>query len=272
MRKPFLILQLRPEDDAAESELRKIRQYGRIDPSEIHRIRLERQPDANPDLRDYAAIIVGGSPFDLSAPASEKSSLQVAVEDFFQRLLDEVVDRDFPFLGCCSGNGLLGKHLGAEISGKYGEDVGGIDIEITEAGREDPLLAGMPSTIRVLVGHKEACDETPPGSVLLATGTLCPVQMFRVGDNIYAAQFHPEGDAECFDVRIRAYKHHGYFAPETARALSDRIRAERTPEAHDILRRFVSRYRRRPAGQAGRQKSSSHAPRQTEPVRKESPG
>ncbi len=243
MSKPYLILQLRPEDDTADSELRKICQYGRIEPGRVRRIRLEREPDPEVDLRDYAAIIVGGSPFDLSTPADRKSELQVAIEGFFRRLLDEVIDRDFPFLGCCSGNGLLGNHLGAGISGKFGEDVGGIDIEITEAGREDPLLAGMPSVIRVLVGHKEACDETPPGSTLLASGRLCPVQMFRVGNNVYATQFHPEGDFEGFDVRINAYKHHGYFPPDAAEALSNRIRAEHTPEAHEILRRFVARYR-----------------------------
>ena len=247
MTKPFLILQLRPEDDTADGELRKLCQYGRIEPARVRRIRLERQPDPEVNLRDYAAIIVGGSPFDLSTPANRKSELQVAIEDFFRRLLDEVIERDFPFLGCCSGNALLGNHLGAGISGKFGEDVGGIDIEITEAGRGDPLLAGMPSVIRVLVGHKEACDETPPGSTLLASGGLCPVQMFRVGGNVYATQFHPEGDFEGFDVRINAYKHHGYFPPETAEALSRRIRAEHTPEAHEILRRFVARYKGRTA-------------------------
>lgn len=245
MSKPFLILQLRPEDDAADGELRKICQYGRIDPAQVRRIRLEQQPDPEVDLRDYAAIIVGGSPFDLSTPSGRKSELQVAIEDFFRRLLDEIIDRDFPFLGCCSGNGLLGNHLGAGISTKFGEDVGGIDVEITAAGREDPLLAGMPETIRVLVGHKEACDETPPDSTLLATGKQCPVQMFRVGRNVYATQFHPEGDFEGFDVRIGAYKHHGYFPPEAAAALSDRIRAEHTPDAHEILRRFVARNRYR---------------------------
>lgn len=243
MSKPFLILQLRPEDDTADSELRKICHYGQIDPSGVRRIRLEQEPNPEVNLGDYCAIIVGGSPFDLSTPAGRKSELQVAVEKFFRHLLDEVIGRDFPFLGCCSGNGLLGNHLGAGISGKFGEDVGGIDIEITEAGREDPLLAGMPSVIRVLVGHKEACDETPPGSTLLASGRLCPVQMFRVGSNVYATQFHPEGDFEGFDVRINAYKHHGYFPPETAEALSNRIRAEHTPEAHEILRRFAARYR-----------------------------
>ena len=203
----------------------------------------EREPHAEVKLDEHCAIIVGGSPFDLSTPPEKKSRLQFAIEDFFSRLLDEVVESDFPFLGCCSGNGLLGKHLGAGISPKYSENVGGVDVEITAAGREDSLLAGMPPVIRVLVGHKEACDETPPGSTLLARGTRCPVQMFRVGGNVYATQFHPEGDFEGFKLRVGAYKHHGYFPPETAKSIADRLRAEQTPEAHEILRRFVARYR-----------------------------
>ncbi len=242
MDKPFLILQLRPEDETADSELAKICAHGQLAPGWVRRIRLEKSPNPALNLRDYAAIIVGGSPFDLSAPAAEKSALQFAIEDFFRRLLDEVIDRDFPFLGCCSGNGLLGRHLGAEISSRYGEEVGGIDIRITPAGSRDPLLADLPATIRVLVGHKEACDETPPGATLLARGSSCPVQMFRVGENVYATQFHPEGDFDSFNARIRAYKHHGYFPPETVEVLADRIRAEHTPEAHEILRRFVARF------------------------------
>ncbi|MCY4270815.1 MAG: glutamine amidotransferase [Gammaproteobacteria bacterium] len=243
MSKPFLVLQLRPEEATAASELGKICHYGGLAAAEVHRVRLDQEPAPELALADYSAIIVGGSPFDLSAPAAGKSNLQVAIEAFFQRLLDEVVDKDFPFLGCCSGNGLLGRHLGAGVSKRFGEDVGGVDIEITAAGREDPLLAGMPAVIRVLVGHKEACDETPPGSTLLAKGGICPVQMFRVGANVYATQFHPEGDFEGFSVRIGAYKHHGYFPPAAAAELTDRIRAEHTPEAHEILRRFVARYR-----------------------------
>jgi GMP synthase (glutamine-hydrolysing) len=95
----------------------------------------------------------------------------------------------------------------------------------------------------VLLGHKEACDATPAGATLLVTGAACPVQMFRVGQNVYATQFHPEGDAEGFAVRIRAYRHHGYFEPDEVERLIDAVRAQPTPYAQEILRRFVARYR-----------------------------
>ena len=76
------------------------------------------------------------------------------------------------------------------------------------------------------------------------TGTDCPVQMFRVGRNVYATQFHPEGDSEGFTLRIHAYKHHGYFKPHEADCLIDAVGEEDTPYAQEILKRFVNRYQR----------------------------
>lgn len=244
MTSPFLILQLRPEDATADSEYAAIKDYGGLADSEVRRIRLEQSAFPELDLDDYAAIIVGGSPFDVSLPKAQKSSIQQQIEYGFRGLFDDIIARDFPFLGCCSGNGLLGSYCGATISGKYAEPVGGADISLTDAGKQDPLLAGLPPRFRVLLGHKEACDETPPGCVLLATNATCPVQMFRIGNNVYATQFHPEADAEGFKVRINVYKDYGYFAPESAEKLIQAVEQEYTPEAQSLLRRFVERYRK----------------------------
>jgi GMP synthase (glutamine-hydrolysing) len=181
----------------------------------------------------------------MSTPQDAKSEIQIKVETDFMSLLERIVKMDFPFLGACSGNSLLGKFCGARISTKYAEPVGGIDIVLTDEGTKDPLLKGFPETFRVLLGHKEACDDVPPGAVLLASSKTCPVQMFRLGTNVYATQFHPEADLEGFTIRINAYKSHGYFAPETAQDLIAAIANENTPEAKRILNRFVRRYRAR---------------------------
>ena len=243
MPKPFLILQLRPEDDTSDNEFAAICHYGGLVPQQAHRLRIEQQGIPR-DLRldDYSGIIVGGSPFDISTPEAEKTALQKRIEADFSRLFDRLVPRDFPFLGACSGNGLLGSWLGADITPRYGEPVGCFELELTGEGKTDPLLAGCPDRIPALLGHKEACDRLPEGATLLIRGEACPVQMFRVGRNVYATQFHPEGDAEGFILRIQAYRHHGYFRPEEADALIERIRPARTPEANAILRRFVERY------------------------------
>lgn len=244
--RPLVLLQLRPEDEASDSEFEAILRHGRLEPGSVQRFRLEGGPFPRIDLDRHSAIIVGGSPFEVSTPEEEKSEIQLRIEEGFRNLLDEVVQRDFPFLGACSGNGLLGSWLGATLSGRYAEPVGGADVELTEAGRDDPLLAGLPDRFRVLLGHKEACDTVPPGAVLLATSEACPVQMFRVGEHVYATQFHPEGDPEGFAVRIRTYRSHGYFPSERADELLSAVQDEHTPVAQEILTRFVDRYVRHP--------------------------
>ena len=241
--KPILILQLRPEDATSDSEYACFLKYGQLRREDTCRIRIEKNGiPTNLNIDDYAAIIVGGSPLDISTPDGKKSTIQKKIEEDFDRLLQQVITQDFPFLGACSGNGLLGHVLGTVISKKYGEAVGCVTLDITEAGKQDKLLKGFPEKIDVLLGHKEAVDNTPEGATLLMTGRDCPVQMFRVGENIYATQFHPEGDAEEFSLRIDIYKNHGYFEPHEADVLKERVSEKPTPYAQEILRRFVKNY------------------------------
>lgn len=241
--KPVLILQLRPENITADSEYACFLKYGELKAEDTRRLRIEKTgiPD-NLELDEYSAIIVGGSPFDISTPENIKSGIQKKIEADFRRLLEQVVSRDFPFLGACSGNGLLGLFLGTAITTRYGEAVGCVTLDITDAGSKDKLLEGFPGQVDVLLGHKEACDATPEGTILLMTGSDCPVQMFRVGENVYATQFHPEGDSEEFILRINTYANHGYFEPHEAEALKNEVSRNPVPYAHEMLRRFVECY------------------------------
>ncbi|NND81774.1 MAG: glutamine amidotransferase [Gammaproteobacteria bacterium] len=242
LSKPFLILQLRPEDDTSDSEYAALLKYGGLAEADTHRIRIEQAGIPELNLTDYSAIIVGGSPFDISTPEQDKSPIQKTIERDFHDLFDQVVLQDFPFLGACSGCGLLGSYLDTPISRQYGEPVSEVTVFQTEDAQNDPLLKGFPQEISVLLGHKEACDRPPKGATLLLSGDHCRVQMFRVGDNVYATQFHPEGDSEGFTTRIHAYKDFGYFDPHEADDLIAAIERAETPYAQAILKRFVQRY------------------------------
>ena len=234
---------MRPEDETTKSEFEAFLRFGELVPHEVHRIRLEKEPIPEIDIHDYSAIIAGGSPFDVSIPEEKKNPVQKRIERFFIGLFDQVVPVDFPFLGACSGNGHLGKYCGATISNKYAEALGLIEVTKTDAGMKDPLLKDLPRTFSAFVGHKEACNQTPPQAVLLLTSKSCPVQMFRIKKNIYATQFHPEADANEFILRIKVYKHFGYFPPGQAGELINGIRDSEAPVANEILRRFVKRYK-----------------------------
>ena len=240
--KPFLLLASRAEDAAAKDEYAAYLRYGGLAPEQLHRIRLEAGPLPELDLAAYSGVIVGGSPFTSSDPADQKSATQLRVERELAGLLDRIVDQDFPFLGACYGVGTLGTHQGAVIDRTFGEPLGGVEIELTDAGLADPVLRGMPARFTAFTGHKEACTTLPSHAVLLASSQACPVQMFRIKQNLYATQFHPELDVEGLVTRIDIYRHAGYFPPESAEELMVAARGFTVTEPMTILKNFVARY------------------------------
>ena len=240
--KPFLLLASRAEDAAAEDEYAAYLRYGQLAPDQLRRIRLEAAPLPDLDLAGYSGVIVGGSPFTSSDPPDQKSRTQHRVERELAALLDRIVPLDFPFLGACYGVGTLGTHQGAVVDRTFGEPLGGVEIELTEAGLTDPVLRGMPRSFTAYTGHKEAVSSLPSGAVLLATSAACPVQMFRIKENLYATQFHPELDVDGLVTRIDIYRHAGYFPPESAEDLMESARQFSVTEPTNILKNFVARY------------------------------
>lgn len=242
--KPFLLLATRAEDVPADEEYRLFLRFAGLDEEHLIRVRMEAGPLPPVDLDELSGIFVGGGPFNASDPPESKSPIQRRVESEFAALLDEVVARDFPFLGACYGVGTVGAHQGAVIDNTYREPISVVEVTRTAEGRRDPLLAALPDTFPAFVGHKEAIRTLPASATLLATSQNCPVQMFRVGQNVYATQFHPELDVDGITTRIHAYAGHGYFAADE---LQDTLTAvRRLPVMHtgEILRTFVERYAR----------------------------
>jgi GMP synthase (glutamine-hydrolysing) len=244
--KPFLILQLRPEEEASDNEFYAILEKGGLKESGVRRVRLERDElPADLDLNDYAGVIVGGGPGCVSDAPEDKSPLEKHIEDQVMSLMPAITTRDVPFLGCCYGIGILAHHLGASVSkGRYSEPVSVVRAAATDNGREDPLLAGLDGPFDAFVGHKEAVQELPEGCAHLVAGDACPFQMIRHGENVYATQFHPEADGEVFALRIRIYRDKGYFAPDDADALTAAARLGNPEAGARILRNFVERYGR----------------------------
>ena len=244
-RRPFLVLQVRPESEAADDEFAAILDKGGLVAADTVRVRLDREPAPGPELLGrVAGTIVGGGPGCLSDAEHEQSPAERRMRRSVLGLLPHVVAADHPFLGCCYGIGALAHHLGGEVSkARFGEPVGATGCELTEAGRGDPLLDGLPERFRAFVGHKEALQALPPGCVHLVASAPCPYQMIRHGRNVYATQFHPEADAAGFETRIGVYRERGYFPVEDAERLIALCRAEDVHAPERVLANFVRRYR-----------------------------
>ena len=238
----FVLLASRAQDSVADEEYAAFCRFMGLPPARLRRIRLEREPMPQLDLDSIAGIVVGGSPFTSSDPRETKSAVQLRVEREIDDLLVEVCDRDTPFLGACYGVGTLGVHLGGIVDTTYGEPAGAVPVTLTAQGEADPLLVGVPPTFEAYVGHKEALQAPPPGTVLLASSPTSPVQMLRYRTNIYATQFHPELDAEGIVSHLLAYRHEGYFDPGEVELVIERVRRANVVHSGTILRRFAEIY------------------------------
>jgi GMP synthase (glutamine-hydrolysing) len=241
---PFLLLSIRAEDAAADDEYGAMMRFAGLDTNGLRRIRLTHQPLGDIDLADWSGIVLGGGPYNVSDAPESKSQTQLRVESELLPLIGRIVDHDFPFLGCCYGVGTLGAVIGATVDRTYPEPVGALTVTLTEQGRRDPLFADLPDVFDAYGGHKEGASALPSGIASLAYSADCPIQAFRVGDNVYATQFHPELDADGICTRIDVYKDYGYFAPETAESLKSAALQRNIEHPPTIMQRFAKRYAR----------------------------
>lgn len=242
--KPFVLLATRAEDQAADGEYEAMLRFGGLSPAQLRRVRLEAGPMPPIDLDEVSGVIVGGSPFTTSDPPEKKTAVQVRVEAELAALVRAAVRTDTPFLGACYGVGTLGVVAGGVVDATYAEPVGAVPVSLTDEGRADPVFGALPDTFDAFVGHKEAIRVPPPGAVVLATSTSCPVQAFRLRRNLYATQFHPELDVPGIVTRIDVYRHAGYFAPHEVAALTAEVSSADVHAPPLVLRAFVERYAR----------------------------
>lgn len=242
--RPFLLIATR-DDLAAAGELEAVLRAGEMAPSQVVQLRIDQTPlPADFRLDDYSGIILGGGPFNSSDPVEVKSATQRRVEADLNRLLDVVTARDFPFLGMCYGVGTLGVHQGGVVDTTHAEQVGAVTITLTEQAADDQLARVLPPQFQAFVGHKEALSKLPPNAVLLGTGEVAPYQFFRIGQNVYATQFHPELDAPALMARIALYHGHGYFEADQIDQIEQAAYASDVSHVPRLLQRFVELFQR----------------------------
>lgn len=140
--------------------------------------------DALPALEDLdGLVLLGGA---MNAEQDDEHPYLPAVVGTLQ----DAHRRGLPTLGVCLGSQLLARALGARVWRKPAPEVGYFPIDLTAAGRADPLFRDLPSPFLTLQWHEDAFD-LPAGAVLLADSRRDTLQAFRSGWS-YGVQFHPE--------------------------------------------------------------------------------
>jgi GMP synthase-like glutamine amidotransferase len=86
--------------------------------------------------------------------------------------------------------------MGGRVGPGTAPEVGIMQVDLTDAGKTDPLFAGLSSPAQCLQWHGAAVLEAPPGATVLASSPVCPVQAIHVGDCAYGLQYHVEATAD----------------------------------------------------------------------------
>jgi len=147
-----------------------------------------------PDLNNYDALWVMGGPMDVwdvdEHPwlIQEKAAIHKWVNDLKK-----------PYLGLCLGHQLLADALGGTCGPQRPPEIGILDVELTEAGQADPLMAGLPVEQKCLQWHSVCVEQLPENTIVLASSDICEVQAMRVGDNAWSMQYHVEVEEDTVD-------------------------------------------------------------------------
>ena len=149
---PFLLLSVRGEDEAADDEYQAMMRFAGVDEPGMHRIRLTHTPLGEVDLSQWSGVILGGGPYNVSDEPAAKSPTQLRVETELAGLLAAIIDRDFPFLGCCYGVGTVGTAIGAVVDRSHPEPVGPVTVDTLSpsgdaSSQVDPITEGWRSTL-----------------------------------------------------------------------------------------------------------------------------
>jgi GMP synthase (glutamine-hydrolysing) len=108
-----------------------------------------------------------------------------------KQFVRELLERGTPLLGVCFGSQLIAEAAGAEVRQAAEPEIGWHDVELSAAGRADPLLGFLPERFESLQYHHYEWL-LPPGAVELARSARC-LQAFRLeGRPVWGVQFHPE--------------------------------------------------------------------------------
>jgi len=192
--------------------------------------------ESPPDRRGFAGVLITGS----GAMVTERADWSERTADW----LRDAAHAGLPLFGICYGHQLIAHALGGTVDyNPRGREMGTVPLSLHPAAAQDPLMAGLPTTLDAHTTHLQTVLAPPPGAAVLARSERDDCQAFRWGESAWGVQFHPEFSTGMMRGYIRARAEALAREGTCHRRLAADVRP--APQARRVLRRFVHHAHRR---------------------------
>jgi len=164
-----------------------------------HRIRyvnFARDPDAEPRLDRYQALVVLGGPMQVG---QERKYPHLTTEC---RLIERALHDEKPILGICLGAQLLAHVEGARVGPSPRPEIGWYTVSPDALTPSDPVLCPLAEPTPIFQWHHWGFD-CPNGATSLASHSESGCQAFRSGEEAWGFQFHLELDGRLIERWLR---------------------------------------------------------------------
>jgi GMP synthase-like glutamine amidotransferase len=157
------------------------------------------------DVQGFDGFLIGGSPSSVHDEDAWIGRLFTVIR--------EAHAAGKPLAGACFGHQAIAKALGGTVGPNPGPFV--LGTAETEVVAPAPWMEPV-RTFRLAAAHGEQVTALPPGAEVVGRTEDCPAACYRIGDKVFATQYHPEMTPEFLSALVEEFAPH--FTAEVGEA------------------------------------------------------
>jgi GMP synthase-like glutamine amidotransferase len=159
-------------------------------------------------LQGFDGVLIGGSP---SSVHDEDTWIERLLA-----LIRQGFSAGVPLAGACFGHQAIAKALDGVVGPNPGPFV--LGTAETEVVAVAPWMEPV-ARFRLAAAHGEQVTVLPPGAEVVGRTEGCPAACYRIGDRVFATQYHPEMTPEFLAALVEE------FAPQFPAPVGEAARA-----------------------------------------------